>query len=270
MVKQAIIADATPAELADLCLHFGFGDGTPASVRTTQLFGGYSAQTFRVEAAGRVAVLKICKGYSEADVRAQAAIQGVIGVRGFRGGCSALPLTGSGDGYVALSSRGDPACMLTHVEGSPADKALDAGLDAVAVLRAVGEQLARLHLVPVSAAVDKLRTYHEGGVCNLADHLSGDSLREMEGSEHTRAHPFVSTYRMQLAELRAATAAAEALPTGVLHGDPFLDNVLVSSDVAPTAASPEPKGALSVYLVDFEDATVGPLIFDCAYAMMLE
>lgn len=351
-VKQALVSDIPAAELARLCAAFGYGDGKPASIRTTQLFGGYSGVTFRIEetgASGRLAVLKVCKGYPEAEVRAQAAVQGLIGARGFTGGCSALPLAGAPGDYVTLSSKGEPVCMLTHVAGSPADAAIDAGVDPVEVLRAVGEQLAHLHLVPADARADGLRTFVEGGACLLAEHARGAMLREMEQSEHTRAHPFVARYRALLVELRAtvgdvglagsgakggsgsAAGCGGALPTGVIHGDCFLDNVLLVADPplgkadsapaalpssapapeqaakqpartpvssvsgavaglarsasgssaasaagsagptaqntgAPPAAQPPSSGprVRSVHLVDFEDATVGPLVFDVA------
>lgn len=302
MVKQAILSDIPAAELARLSALFGYGDGTPAGIASAQLFGGYSGVTFRIEeAAGarRLAVLKVCRGYPEAEVRAQAAIQGLLGARGFTGGCSALPLASAPGCYTALSSRGEPTCMLTHVEGSPADAAIEAGVDAVQTLRAVGEQLARLHLVRADAAADGLRTFRQGGACLLAEHAAGAILREMEGSEFVRAHPFVGRYRILLAELREAVRSADALPTGVLHGDPFLDNVLLVADppLAEPAAPPAPgfggaartpvgsvSGAVaglaqpgaggpistlksrvaSVRFVDFEDATVGPLVFDVA------
>jgi Ser/Thr protein kinase RdoA (MazF antagonist) len=44
-----------------------------------------------------------------------------------------------------------------------------------------------------------------------------------------------------------------ALPTGIIHGDPFLDNILVDGET----------GAFSAF-VDFEDSCVGPLLFDVA------
>ncbi|KAG8466348.1 hypothetical protein KFE25_002104 [Diacronema lutheri] len=297
MPKAAISSDLASAELARLSGLFGFGDGTPDSIRATQLFGGYSGETFRIDelhGARRVAALKVCRGYPQEEVRAQAAVQGLIGARGFTGACAALPLVsppGSAPAYVAQSARGEPVCMLSFVDGVPADAAIDAGADAVGVLRAVGERLASLHAVPVDARADGLRTFRDGGVCLLARHAAGAIGEEMRKSEHTRGHPFVARYGALLAELRAAVAVADVLPNGILHGDPFLDNVLVVTDppllqsAAPAdggtmAAQPglTPVGSVSgavsglahspsivhCAFVDFEDAAVGPLVFDVA------
>jgi hypothetical protein len=44
-----------------------------------------------------------------------------------------------------------------------------------------------------------------------------------------------------------------SLPTGIIHGDPFLDNILVDAE----------SGAFKAF-VDFEDSCVGPLLFDVA------
>ena len=49
---------------------------------------------------------------------------------------------------------------------------------------------------------------------------------------------------------------------GVIHGDPFLDNMLV-------VPGPTPQSALSAaYWIDFEDTCEGPLLFDVACAVI--
>jgi Ser/Thr protein kinase RdoA (MazF antagonist) len=249
MVKAAIAVEMPAAEVARLCVQFGYGDGSPTSVRATQLFGGYSGLTYRIDetlprgeegapaAESRVAVLKVCRGYPEAEVRAQAAVQGLLGVRGFTGSCTALPLLAgrahaADPSFVTLSASGEPVVMLTFVAGTPADAVIEAGADAVDVLRAVGAGLAALHLVRAGADGERsIRSIHEGGACLVGSHAAGALLAEMEASEHTRAHPFVTFYRARLPALRAALASSGALPCGILHGDPFLDNILVTLDV---------------------------------------
>ena len=52
------------------------------------------------------------------------------------------------------------------------------------------------------------------------------------------------------------------IPMGVIHGDPFLDNMLV-------VPGPTPQSPLSAaYWIDFEDTCEGPLLFDVACAII--
>ena len=53
----------------------------------------------------------------------------------------------------------------------------------------------------------------------------------MEVCEHTRTHLyFAQVYPKQLAALVEGMVESSNLPQGVLHGDPFLDNVLVDPE----------------------------------------
>jgi len=49
---------------------------------------------------------------------------------------------------------------------------------------------------------------------------------KVSNSEFVKEHPFVAFYAEKLAILQEMVAV-EGLPQGILHGDPFLDNVLV-------------------------------------------
>lgn len=265
MVKAALTTHAVPAdEIAQLCARFGYGDGTAASISATQLFGGFSGITFRIDeqrGARRTAVLKVCLGYPTEEVKAQAVIQAVLGQRGFTSACAALPVAGGAAGgaaeYVVQSSRGQPVCMLTHVPGVPADAAIEEkGADPIAVIRSIGEGLARMHRASPVPGEPPVRTFREGGACLLQLHCSGAMLRALRASEHTTRHPYVDFYERRLGGLRAAVGERgmpPGLPCGICHGDPFLDNVLVDA----------PSGALCG-LIDFEDACAAPLVFDVA------
>ena len=69
-----------------------------------------------------------------------------------------------------------------------------------------------------SSVFRPLRTFEAGGACLVAEHMRGEMLAKMEGSEHAVQHPFYQFYQRQLAELRAAMADAErlGLPIGVM------------------------------------------------------
>ena len=90
---------------------------------------------------------------------------------------------------------------------------------------------------------------------HLHKQLSGEVSSALHGCARVAIHPFIPFYDARLAHLceLMRTAADASLPRGVLHGDPFLDNVLVDPHT----------GALCGW-IDFEDATVGPLLFDVA------
>ena len=74
-------------------------------------------------------------------------------------------------------------------------------------------------------------------------------------SEAMPEHAFVEFYRPRQKEL-ARLLEEEQPPQGIVHGDAFLDNVLVQLDEGGAIAS--------CVLVDYEDVCVGPLIFDLA------
>lgn len=259
MVAKAEIAKETLSaeQVATLCKAF-VGIKLPLQEHGV-LFGGYSGTSIRVTGAdGKKALLKVCHGYSVKDAAQQAAVASHVASHGFRGICSPMPLVDkqSTTPYV-LSRPGDgtPVMMLSWVDGVAADKVVSGGqVPSGDVLASVGASLAALHSVAVSGeAASKLRACEVTGACDVAKHLSGELERKMSGSAHTRAHPFVTEfYAAEKASLVASMGAAE-LPRGVLHGDPFLDNMLA-----------DPSSGTLQGFVDLEDFCVGPLLFDVA------
>lgn len=80
-----------------------------------------------------------------------------------------------------------------------------------------------------------------------------------------------------------ALASAGAGRARLIHGDPFLDNLMVNGageaaaaarnfaglepeDIAKAAGSGEDESNLDVTLIDFEDTCVGPPVYDLAQA----
>ena len=241
-------------EVSALVAQFGFP--LPLA-ETAVLFGGYSGTSIKVVSeTGERAVLKVCHGYSAEDAEAQAAIAVHARAHGFAHACTALPVAGGGARHTVALPGVDatPAMLLSWVEGVSADKVVAAGaVSPAAVLRSLGAGLAGLHSVPVDAAAARaLRPLERGGACDVAKHLSGEIHRTLAASPHARDHAFFPFYERQLGLLRAAMAT-EGLPRGLLHGDPFLDNALVSAA----------DGSLAGW-VDLEDVAVGPTLFDVA------
>lgn len=74
----------------------------------------------------------------------------------------------------------------------------------------------------------------------------------LQSHPNSKDHAFTTFYATQLPNL-VDGMERDGLPQGVLHGDPFFDNVLVAEDTG------EFQG-----WVDWEDASTGPLLFDLA------
>jgi hypothetical protein len=267
MAAKAEVSKETPdrAEIESLLANWDFpGPLTDFSI----LFGGYSGTSLKVVGAdGSKFVLKINHGYDIDVVEAQARVAVYARAKGFSGACTAYALRGKPATFaVARPSDGTPCCLLSWVDGVAADKVIAAGkVESNAVLMAVGGGLGCLHRIPPPAGWDavysSLRTYETSGACDLRLHVSSDTvpntgesslLGVFKKAAVVKEHPFLPFYKRQLAALEKAIATP-GLPDGLLHGDPFLDNVLV--DAA--------DGHLSGF-VDLEDFTVGPLLFDVA------
>lgn len=276
MTAKAEVAKETlsVAEVEALCTYF------PVALPIREhrpLFGGYSGTSIAVVGAdGTKAVLKICNDYTVADATSQAAVAAHAAAAGFMGVCAPM-LRKDGSGCVFPRADGTPVMMLTWVEGKAVDKVLSSGdVDKATILASVGAGLAALHSVPVSAST-KLRACEKGsGACDVSKHISGELMRKMKGSVHTKAHPFVTECYMTECASLTQSMGAEGLPRGVLHGDPFLDNMLcdpktVSATTSAThppfrmlMLSPRVSQGELVGLVDLEDFCLGPLLFDVA------
>lgn len=259
MSKASIEYDAfSVAELQTVAKLFI--EDTVKSAR--KLFGGFSGSNYAVTCdSGAVYVLKLCNGYSEKDVQAQARIQAHLHHSGLEGACFALPRLDDPQSFVSCA-LGQPAVLLTFVAGTNADVILrkfpgpDKDAFEQRAFRSIGHGLALLHRVSCEG-VGGLRSFRDGGACDVVKHMDGSCRKKMRDSVHTAKHPFVlEFYEQELGNLNAsmeeALSAPADFPAGILHGDPFLDNCLLN-----------PEGEFSAW-VDYEDVSVGPLLFDVA------
>ncbi|KAL3895172.1 MAG: hypothetical protein SGPRY_013587 [Prymnesium sp.] len=168
--------------------------------------------------------------------------------------CFPSPLLHSPGAFTALSTDGTPSLLLSFVQGEPADKIIRrGGAEPGKVLRSIGKAMAELHKLPFesSSSSPHLRKVEEGGACDLRLHLNGEMLSLLQTSEHTKEHEFMPFYIRQR-ELLLQAMAKSGIPHGILHGDPFLDNILCDSSGEVTG------------FVDLEDVAVGPCLFDIA------
>jgi homoserine kinase type II len=138
------------------------------------------------------------------------------------------------DGRAVSSHRGKPFALYPW---APGDIVCQAGVTE-AHAAAVGEALARLHLATPHV------TPLEGGRFRVEDLLSRIDRIESESPEHRDAALHI---RHRLDHYQAKRNAE--VPSGIVHGDLFRDNVLF-------------QGGRIVALIDFESASHGPLAFD--------
>jgi len=229
-----------------------------------QLFGGYSASTYRLQLADdSLVVLKVCNGYTPSDAESMCRTVAYLERKGFHQCCFPIPRLGGGDHqFTSLKERDKvPSFLLNYVEGSPADVVMrnNAKL-AVTVMRGIGAGLGKMHDVASGITLKELQKesirYYEtdGGCCDVEDHFRG-TIRKKILNSTVRDHPFVLFYEDELLALIEGMKLVKEgkLSLGITHGDPFSDNVLSFPD----------DGQLSAF-IDIEDICIGPLLFDLA------
>lgn len=232
-----------------------------------QLFGGYSGSNYRVDLEdGTTLVLKITNGYTAEHAELMCRTAHRLGTSGYSDCC--LPIkrrdaadnSGEGFEFVSLKEKqGEPAFLLTFVEGMQADKVMrEQPHLATTVLRGIGGGLARMHaaagMTRDEAENSGLRWYEkDGGCCDVQDQVDGKILATIEGCKEIEGHDFVPFFKKELVLLQREMSFANGMAIGVTHGDAFADNVLVNNET----------GDLSAF-IDMEDVCVGPLLFDLA------
>ena len=94
--------------------------------------------------------------------------------------CAALRRS-DGDGHTASTLDGTPCCLLTWVEGKPANKVIASGVADETVLREIGCGLSKLHCVSVGE-VGQFRTYMQVGLYDLHANDQLSEAREAQAS----------------------------------------------------------------------------------------
>ena len=270
MVKEAVDfrADLDSQASLQALLSQWLPSATIQSYRVMR--GGYSGTNYEIITSSEEKyALKICNGYSANDVEQQAQCAAFLAEHGFASSCCySLPLasmpTSSVDGttaqYTVLTTDGVPATLLNFIQGRAADYIIETNpaVTKLKVLRSCGECMAALHRVKdnSSSAVDGndssssssgadaigftgLRSYLTGGACFLGRHVQGYYTRlfsDPTTDEFIRLHPYVSFYLAQLPQL-VADMQCEGLPHGILHGDAFLDNILLDETTGNITSS---------------------------------
>lgn len=141
-----------------------------------------------------------------------------------------------------------PCLLVQYIPDSvAADVAVERmGADRGRIMEAIGKALGSIHNVTVD---NSLMSYKEGGAVDLIMHLNGQML---EAVRRKGDPEFTKMYQDEM----KCFDVIKALPVGIIHGDPFMDNFLVNSQSFELTA-----------IVDFEDACTGPVLFDLASAI---
>jgi homoserine kinase type II len=193
----------------------------------------------RVETTAGPYFLRINEGKTRDDVEREAAI---VAHAASRGVPTPAPLRTPGgasfvdwNGQLASVFPWVPGHVLTRAQVTPAHAAL------------VGRALASLHLASEGFADRRAGRYEPGEIGRRAAHVASLGHADLVGP--------VAVVGLALAELERERAPL--VPTGLIHGDLFIDNVLYED--VPAGAPPR-LGAL----LDFEQASWGRLAYDLA------
>ena len=231
-----------------------------------QLYGGYSGSSYQVDLEdGTKYVLKVSNGYTADHAEFMCRTTYHLSLAGYKLCCLPIPKSNKGDDnfkFVSIKEQNNvPAFLLTHVEGTQADKVMrENPYVATTVMRGIGFGLGKMHQSVVINNKDVakglgLRWYGtDGGCCDIQDQIDGKILDKISSSTAGQ-HRFVPFYRHELAELKSEMELSTdgTFGLGITHGDPFADNVLVN-----------PKTGELASFIDIEDICVGPLLFDLA------
>jgi homoserine kinase type II len=230
---MAVYTRIEEAEVHPLLAAFGLG----ALEGLEPIPQGIENTSYRVRAGGRAFVLTVFERERAERVAAVLRLTAALARRGVP--CPA-PVEGP-SGPLAWV-RGKPAALFPFVEGRVLP------LPSEAHLESLGAALARLHLAGRELPFAGGEGPHRARVLSpLARRLAGH----------------VGAADPELARLLEEEAAhqegvsEEGLPSGLLHADLFLDNVLFAPDRPAVAA-----------LLDFQMAGTGPWLYDLAVVLL--
>ena len=145
------------------------------------------------------------------------------------------------NGELATSHEGKPFAIYERLTGD----VICQEMVTETMVRSVGGALASVHMAPLGGL-------HVGPSRFGFDAIE-KRLQRVEQARRPDLSPAVSRVRALSAELKAIRASK--LPSGLIHGDLFRDNVLIKDDVVAG-------------LLDFESASFGPFVYDLLVTML--
>jgi len=225
--------------------------GMSGEITATALPSRSENESYRLSVGGTPYVLKVIHPRREAAVTHELAIIPYLHVRGF-------PVPRVLAVGRDLPGVAGTAVLRTHLVGTSAAERFGA-LDAAsrgALLAAMGELLARVHALPL-AEVSAFWQFPEDTVCNSAD-WSTNFVQKKVASDLAVLAPsgaLAEGIVVQMGERLprwAASLAERPVALAPLHGDFYLDNIIVADD-----------GAIAG-LLDWEAARLGDPLWELA------
>jgi Ser/Thr protein kinase RdoA (MazF antagonist) len=114
--------------------------------------------------------------------------------------------------------------LLNFLPGKPVNSLLGKDIDTAAGMLEVGRTLARLHLIPPFA---EMRQYADG-VGTKVGILTANETMRTHPETRVNQHSFLDWFDGRIDDFKGIFK--HALPQGLMHCDPFLDNMLMLSD----------------------------------------
>lgn len=205
-----------------------------------KLRGGYSGTNYHIiDQEDRSFVIKICHGYSEEEVDTQVQLAAYLDEHGYDKCCKPYPVSATIIGktrFVTHTHDGEPMILISYLPGRAGDYLIENHLlsheDAMSQ---IGYHLAEMHAVPLlHPTCDHLRNYVDDGICFLGRHLKNEYYQVFttHTEDYIKDHSFVKFYLQRYDAFIACLQSCGNMRLSVVHGDPFLDNVLFT-DKAP-------------------------------------
>jgi homoserine kinase type II len=224
---MAVLTPVTEDDARDLLAAHGLG----AFVRLTGIAGGSVNSNFVLEATGSRVFLRLYEERDLAGARLETAMLERLASAGVP---TPAPLRRL-DGELVSIVRGKPAALFPWRDGHMRCQVAVTSVEA----RRVGEALARVH---VAGAAE---------VCDAGRFQFPDLIRRLDRIAASADEPFRRLVPGLRTRLEQADAVRDrALPSGLIHGDLFRDNVLWDAQGEITA------------LLDFESACHGTYAYD--------
>jgi Ser/Thr protein kinase RdoA (MazF antagonist) len=167
--------------------------------------------------------------------------------------CVPSPLQGCGVKLVTVCEGFCvPCALIKYIPDSIAgDVAVERfGASKPRLMEQIGKCLGSIHSLNIMES-SNLISYKEWGAVDVnrhANHHFVESIKSKNVDHFTKLY---------LEELEESFTGLDEYPAGIIHGDPFLDNVMVRKE--------HPFDITA--LVDFEDSCVGPVMFDIGSAI---
>ena len=225
---MATYTTLSPDALDDILLHYAIG----TVVAWQEIPGGLANSNFKLTTTAGTFLLKICDEKTQAELETQIAVLEHLRRYDYP---TAYPVF-QNDGAVILSTPIWHGVIYDFLQGRPPEITPN-------VMRQIANALARLHQIP---PIESLPAFSMGvsAMSKFFDEIRGTAVAD---------HPFVSWLKIQLQRLTPYLNAA--LPTGIVHGDLFADNVLFNGDRL-------------IGVIDFEEICHGALLLDIGMAIV--